>query len=164
MAKKKTICIDFDGVLADYSKGYQGLDVFGNMLPNADIGTKVLKEKGWTIIVYTTRPATDALKKWLDDNKISYDYINENPDQPKDSKEGCKLIADIYLDDRGMRFDKWNEWLLREIAEFVPTAKPAEDIKKKMEYEYEEGDIWLRGKEKRIKAGKHIESDCQCIG
>ena len=39
MSKKKTICIDFDGVLADYSKGYQGKDVFGDMLPNADIAT-----------------------------------------------------------------------------------------------------------------------------
>lgn len=163
MAKKsKTICIDFDGVLSDYSKGYQGLDVFGDMLPNADIGTKVLKEKGWKIIIYTTRPATDALKKWLDDNKITYDYINENPDQPEDAKEGCKLIADIYLDDRGMRFTKWNEWLMREIAEFEPYNQPVEDTKKKMEYEYEEGDIWKRGQEKRIKAGDHKK--CECCG
>lgn len=163
MAKKsKTICIDFDGVLSDYSKGYQGLDVFGDMLPNADIGTKVLKEKGWKIIIYTTRPATDALKKWLDDNKITYDYINENPDQPEDSKDGCKLIADIYLDDRGMRFTKWNEWLMREIAEFEPYNQPVEDTKKKMEYEYEEGDIWKRGQEKRIKAGDHKK--CECCG
>jgi hypothetical protein len=28
MSKKKTICIDFDGVLHDYSDGYQGKDVF----------------------------------------------------------------------------------------------------------------------------------------
>lgn len=40
---KKTICIDFDGVIHDYSKGYQGEDVFGQMIPNADVGTSVLK-------------------------------------------------------------------------------------------------------------------------
>lgn len=152
MSKKKAICIDFDGVLADYSNGYQGKDVFGDMLPNADIATGVLKKNGWTIIVYTTRPATDALKKWLEDNKISYDYINENPDQPEESK-GCKLIADIYLDDRGMCFRSWTEWTLREIAEFEPAGKPKEDEQKRMENAYKEGDIWKRGQEKRIKAG-----------
>ena len=44
---KKTICIDFDGVIHDYSKGYQGEDVFGQMIPNADVGTSVLKKNGW---------------------------------------------------------------------------------------------------------------------
>ena len=145
MAKKKTICIDFDGVLADYSEGYQGMDIFGEMIPGADLGTQVLKEKGWTIIVYTTRPVTDALKKWLDDNKIKYDHINENPDQPEESKEGCKLIADIYLDDRGLTFrGQWTDWLLREIAEFTPASTKKTDKKKEMEKAYKEGESWLK--------------------
>jgi len=162
MSKKKTICIDFDGVLADYSKGYQGKDVFGEMLPNADIGTGVLKKNGWTIIIYTTRPATDALKKWLKDNNISYDYINENPDQPEESK-GCKLIADIYLDDRGMQFRRWEEWTVREIAEFEPVTESIPDKKKDMELAYKEGDIWKRGKEKRIKAQEKALKGGKCL-
>ena len=28
--EQKTICIDFDGVIHDYSKGWQGEDVFAN--------------------------------------------------------------------------------------------------------------------------------------
>ncbi len=145
MAKKKTICIDFDGVLADYSEGFQGHDVFGDMIPGADLGTDVLKKNGWTVIIYTTRPVTDALKKWLDDNKIKYDYINENPDQPEDSKEGCKLIADIYLDDRGIQFrGQWSEWLLRDIAEFRPVSIEKKDKKKEMEKAYKDGENWLK--------------------
>lgn len=151
MAKKKTICIDFDGVIHNYSDGFQGKDVFGDVIPGADNATAVLKEKGWTIIIYTTRPATDALKAWLKEKNISYDYINENPDQPKDA-EGCKLVADIYLDDRAMRFGgSWSDWTLREIAEFEPASQKKEDEKKKMERAYDEGDIWKRGREKRIK-------------
>lgn len=91
--KQKTIAIDFDGVLADYSKGYQGKDVFGTPIPGADNATKVLKENGWRIIIYTTRPNTDALRKWLKENGITYDYINENPDQPEESK-GSMLPVD----------------------------------------------------------------------
>lgn len=162
MGKKKTICIDFDGVLADYSEGFKGEDKFGEMIPGADVATAVLKEKGWQIIIYTTRPVTDALKKWLDDNKVKFDHINENPDQPKGS-EGAKLVADIYLDDRGMCFrGRWDEWVLRDIAEFTPCSVQKEDKKKQMENAYEEGDIWKRGREKRIKAGKSCSDVVSC--
>lgn len=148
--KKRTICIDFDGVLHDYSNGYQGENVFGEMIQGADTATKVLKKNGNTIIIYTTRPATDELKAWLKEHDIAYDYINENPDQPKGA-EGCKLIADIYIDDRGMCFrGQWDEWFLRQIGEFSPKR----DKEKEMEQAYKEGDIWRRGKEKRIRNGK----------
>lgn len=162
MSKKKTICIDFDGVLADYSEGFQGEDKFGEMVPNADNGTAILKKKGYTIIIYTTRPVTDALKAWLKENNITYDYINENPDQPK-AAEGSKLIADIYLDDRAVCFRGNWEWMMREIAEFTPWCKPKDDMKKKMENSFDEGDIWKRGQEKRYKAGVK-KSDIPCIG
>lgn len=148
--KKKTICIDFDGTLADYSKGYQGEDVFGDMLPGADTATGVLKKNGWTIIIYTTRPATDALRDWLKDNNISYDYINENPDQPENS-QGGKLIADIYLDDRGMTFRGWNEWLLRDIGDFTPYVKPEEEQKAAMNQALKEGEQWKKEREKKAK-------------
>ena len=143
--KVKTICIDFDGVLSDYSEGYQGKDVFGDMIKGADSATQILKEKGWTVIVYTTRPVTKALKKWLDDNNISYDYINENPDQPEESK-GSKLMADIYLDDRAMRFDGNWDWTIRNIASFMPWEKKEneETQKQKMKKAYEEEEKWMK--------------------
>lgn len=127
--EKHTIAIDFDGVLADYSKGYQGKDVFGVMIPGSDSATKVLKENDWTIIIYTTRPVTEALKKWLNDNGIAYDYINENPNQPEESK-GCKLIADVYLDDRAINFHGEWPWTIRSIADFKPwTPVKTEELK-----------------------------------
>ena len=155
--KKRTICIDFDGVLHDYSEGFKGKDVFGGMVPNADKGTQLLHEKGWTIIIYTTRPKTEKLEKWLKDNNVAYDFINENPSQPEDSK-GCKLIADLYLDDRGMRFNgRWDEWIMSDIAGFQPWQN---DMKDNMRKRYEESarwldekphdDIWQAGDEKRI--------------
>lgn len=133
--KQKTVAIDFDGVLADYSKGYQGKDVFGALIPGADNATKVLKENGWRIIIYTTRPATDALKKWLSDNNIAYDYINENPDQPEESK-GCKLIADIYIDDRAMEFRGHWKWLVGECANFKSWNENKKDELDEMRSEY----------------------------
>lgn len=132
---KKTIAIDFDGVLADYKKGYQGKDVFGDVVEGASSATKVLKENGWRIIIYTTRPATDALKNWLNVNEITYDYINENPDQPKES-EGCKLIADIYVDDRGIQFNGNWKCTIQEIPEFNPWCNTLKDELKDMRRDY----------------------------
>lgn len=165
MAKNKTICIDFDGVLAEWPEGEMKPDNFGEMIPNADNGTSILKKKGFTVIIYTTRPVTDALKAWLKEHKIEYDYINENPDQPKDApiEQGCKIKADIYLDDRGICFRGHWDWIMREIAEFSPWIKEKKDEKKEMEYQFDEGDIWKRGHEKRIKAGKHCDN-AVCIG
>ena len=87
------------------------------MIPNADTGTSVLKQKGWTIIIFTTRKKTSKLEKWLKEHNIVYDYINENPNQPKNTSG--KIIADVYLDDRGICFrGRWDSWLLREILDF----------------------------------------------
>lgn len=141
----KTICIDFDGVIHDYSNGYQGPDVFGSMVPNADAGTQALKRNGWTVIIFTTRKKSDKMEQWLKDHGISYDYINENPNQPKDTSG--KIMADVYLDDRGIRFcGRWDKWLLEDIMTFE-TWQEAE--KKEMEsiknFSMRSKDIWEAG-------------------
>ncbi len=107
----KTICIDFDGVIHDYSKGWQGIDVFDKVLPGASEATHQLHEAGYMIIIYTTRNDTPALREFLSKNNIYFDYINYNPYQPKGSELG-KVKADIYLDDRGVCFTgNWDEAL-----------------------------------------------------
>lgn len=98
--EKKTICVDFDGVIAQYD-GFKGNDIFGDPIDGVQSAMEVLKKKGFTIIIFTTRTASSKLKKYLNDNHITYDYINENPDQSKGSNSG-KPIADIYLDDRAI--------------------------------------------------------------
>ncbi len=104
--RPKTICVDFDGVIADYEKGYQGPDVFGDPLPEAADVMGWLKGKGWKVIIFTTRPDTPALRKYLKDSAIPYDEINKNTMQPEGANPG-KPIADLYLDDRAFRFRGW---------------------------------------------------------
>jgi len=105
----KSICIDFDGVIHDYSRGWLGIDVFDKVLPGASEATHRLHDAGYMIIIYTTRNDTPALRDFLNKNEICFDYINENPYQPKGSEYG-KVKADVYLDDRGVCFTgDWNE-------------------------------------------------------
>lgn len=119
----KTICIDFDGVIHDYSKGWQGVDVFDKPVSGAREGTAALKEQGWMIIIYTTRNDTPALRQWLQENHITYDHINNNPNQPEGSDKG-KLIANVYLDDRGILFDGNWEKAVEKTLSFLPWQEP----------------------------------------
>ena len=99
----KSICIDFDGVIHDYSKGWQGIDVFDKVLPGASEATNQLHEAGYMIIIYTTRNDTPALRDFLSKNNIYFDYINHNPYQPKGSELG---------NDRGVCFKgNWEDAL-----------------------------------------------------
>lgn len=107
---RKTIAVDFDGVIADYSQGFQGRDTFGEPLPHAGEGTSALKAAGWKVVIFTTRSDTPELRRYLKDNAIAYDEINTNSDQPEGANPG-KPIADVYLDDRAIRFTGWDDAL-----------------------------------------------------
>jgi len=113
-AKTKTVAIDLDGTLAHYD-GWKGEDVIGEMRPGAADVVKWLKKKGHKVVLWTTRGNTERLKKWLKENDISVDYINENPDQPPNTS--AKIIAEIYVDDRSIDARKsWPE-IKKELAE-----------------------------------------------
>ncbi|KAA0888751.1 hypothetical protein [Oryzomonas rubra] len=111
---QNTVCVDFDGVIADYSQGFQGADIFG--APIKDPGTGLtaadvlseLKANGWKVIIFTTRQDTPALRDYLAMAGVPYDEINTNSDQPEGTNPG-KPIADAYLDDRAVRFTSWDK-------------------------------------------------------
>ena len=108
---QRTACIDFDGPLADYSQGFLGVDKFGPPVDGAAEGMHELKDAGWKLIIHTTRPDTPVLRAYLADNGIPFDEINTNSEQPEGANPG-KPIADIYLDDRAVRFTSWGKALV----------------------------------------------------
>lgn len=97
--RQPTIAVDFDGVVADYD-GWRGEDVFG--VPRADVlqALSILREEGWKIVIHTTRSA-QTLADYLNKHKIPYDEINQNSSY---QNAGCKPVATIYWDDRGLRY------------------------------------------------------------
>lgn len=130
MKKGKTICVDFDGVIAQYQE-WEGNDKFGAPVPGVQSALKVLKKEGYRIIIFTTREVTDGLIKYLKENDITYDYINENPDQPKDSNKG-KPIADLYVDDRTVCFRGNWKYTIDDIAYFKPWQKTKKEEEQEM--------------------------------
>jgi adenylylsulfate kinase len=133
--KRKTICIDFDGVIAQY-QAWEGKEKFGAPVPGVQSALKVLKKEGYKIIIFTTREVSDGLKTYLKENDIVYDHINENPDQPKDTNAG-KPIADLYVDDRSVCFRGNWKHTLEDIAYFKPWQETKEEEEKDMQKTFE---------------------------
>ena len=100
---KKTVCVDLDGVLADFSGGWQGIDVIGDPIPGAVEFVKPLSELA-DVLIFTTRCSVDIQKlaphllrrpvqEWLDRNGFVYADIWTGRGKP---------IASAYIDDRAV--------------------------------------------------------------
>jgi 5'(3')-deoxyribonucleotidase len=108
----KNIAIDFDGVIHDFSKGWHDGTCYGTPLPGSLYAIKELS-KNYNIIIFTAkvkpdRPlvlgktGTQLVTKWLKDYNV-LQYINEiTCEKPR---------AQIYIDDKGYRFENWKDTL-----------------------------------------------------
>jgi len=107
------ICIDLDGTICETRKSNES---YSDVKPikNAIIAIKKLKKKGHTIIIYTSRHMKTCnnnigritalqgkiIFEWLDKYEIPYDEINFG-----------KPLADIYIDDKSIKFTSWQKAL-----------------------------------------------------
>lgn len=96
---KRTIAVDFDGVIAEYN-GWQGRYTLGE--PRLDVlqALSILHAEGWRIVIHTTRAAED-IREYLDQNDVVYDEINRNSEY---SVGGMKPVATVYWDDRALYY------------------------------------------------------------
>lgn len=103
----KSIAIDFDGVVAHYVPGMASRDEQGLPIDDARVAMRRLKHDfRFNIIIWTSRPITRNLKRWLENYNIPYDKIIQKPD--------CHM----FIDDRAIKFNgNWNE-TLQEIKRF----------------------------------------------
>lgn len=103
MPRKKTLAIDFDGVLHNYKEGdWEGLTVIdGGTVPGAVAAMQVLHHR-YVLIVHTCRAAhidgVNAVQRWLKFHHIPFDAVTN-----------VKPHAEAYIDDRGFKFDTWQE-------------------------------------------------------
>lgn len=151
-ALPKTVAMDLDGTLAQYN-GWKGEEVIGDLLPGAREAMQSLKDAGTQVIIFTTRGRTDLIKAWLEKNRVPYDHINQNPDQPKGTSG--KILADVYVDDRALHFQ--GDWAktLNELKHRLQETQESTEFQLSLmtdlmegkvtlidEGEREEGDVW----------------------
>ena len=105
---KKTIAIDFDGVVHKYSKGWQDGEIYDEPVEGALRGLLELCMKGYKIVIFTTREDTTSIKEWI---HRKYDFYFPNQEIFEFEVTNKKPPAIAYIDDRGIRFTNWKDML-----------------------------------------------------
>lgn len=107
---EKIVIIDFDGTLCKFA-----FPKVGAVEPDVKEALELLKAKGYTIKIHSCRTATywdsiiergthlHLMIRFLKENEIPFDEIIIDPTMDKP-------IADVYIDDRGVKYDgNWME-------------------------------------------------------
>ena len=97
----RTICVDFDGVIHSYVSGWKGAEVIPDPpVPGAIGFLTLLISRGYNVAILTTR-AQDAdsiwqIRRWLGEHGFTAANSIIITDK--------KLPAEVYIDDRALRF------------------------------------------------------------
>jgi adenylylsulfate kinase len=92
--RRRKVCIDFDGVLAQYD-GWRGKNHHGKPMPGVKKFLKRLGEAEIDFIVFTTRESKKKVINW---------FKKYNLPLPLDVTNK-KIVAAAYVDDRAIYFD-----------------------------------------------------------
>jgi Predicted sugar phosphatases of the HAD superfamily len=95
---KKTILVDFDGVIHKYSRGWDDGTTYDGPMEGAKEALAALSE-GWRVVIFSTRD-NDQIRDWLERNGF--------PDYEVTS---WKIPATAIIDDRAIRFTDWEQAL-----------------------------------------------------
>lgn len=109
--ESKRVMIDFDKTIYPYKNGWDGGAVEGDPYPDAKKSIDFLKDKGYEIVIFTTRASREnaetdgsnledriqTVKNYLTNNEIYFDRIT-----------GDKIFADFYIDDKAIHIKNGN--------------------------------------------------------
>ena len=103
LLKKKSIAVDFDGVLSNYASGWQGIDnIPDNPVPGAIEWLNSMVER-YEVHIYSCRSESTegrgAMYAWLYRHGALVDHLNFPETKPN---------AHLYIDDRAYTFTGTN--------------------------------------------------------
>lgn len=118
------VAYDYDHTVFDYSKN-------GDTYENIVRLLRKLKRMGCHLVVFTSCDETrfPDIKKYLDDNDIPFDSINETPDFIP--FKGRKIYYNALLDDRAGMSAMYR--ILSEVTEIVDINRHVDTIKNKQD-------------------------------
>ncbi len=99
------IAVDFDGTIVNHEYPH-----IGPLKEGAEKALRAFRKAGHKIIIWTCRHSENekAVRDFLTKENIPFDTINMPI--PGSDLGTRKLYADIYIDDKGIRYsDNWDE-------------------------------------------------------
>lgn len=100
MSRPKTIMVDLDGVLCTEEMFHDR--PLAEPLPGARQALQKLRASGHIVVIYTARSWGECrvTRRWLDEHGFEYDGLHMG-----------KPVADVWIDDRALRFTNWEDTL-----------------------------------------------------
>jgi ribonucleotide monophosphatase NagD (HAD superfamily) len=100
MPRAKTVMVDLDGVICTEEQFHDR--PLAEPITGAREALDKLRAAGYVIVIYTARGWGEyrVTKHWLDSHGFTYDGIQMG-----------KPVADVWIDDRALRFQNWTETL-----------------------------------------------------
>lgn len=128
---KPILCVDFDGVIHDYKRGWQDGAIYGNATPGF-FSWLVEAVKIFKVVVYSSRSKTEEGRRAMAEaiGKWSIEAV-ESGELPNDHDFGSSISllefasekppAFLTIDDRALRFDgRWPRYQPALLAAFKP--------------------------------------------
>lgn len=107
------IAVDFDGVIHQYSQGWQDGSIYDPPMMGAEDGLRLLMER-FAVFIHTTRNTNDVAK-WVTEKLHipTQTYTCEYVPMFWNERDAIlvtnhKLPAVAYIDDRAHKFTNWN--------------------------------------------------------
>jgi hypothetical protein len=109
--KRRTVCLDFDGVLHSYRSGWCGSEIIPDPPIHGTRESVARLRQQYRVVIHSARCHTEAgrraVQSWLVKHNIEVDEVCEH-----------KPPAHVYVDDRAVRFRGNWDVLLDDIGEF----------------------------------------------
>jgi hypothetical protein len=104
--KTKTIAIDFDGVIHQYSKGWQKGVIYDPPTEGVVEAFYKLMEDGYDLVIFTSRKDLEPVRQWMHKH---FDFERRIGHMWEPAITNQKPIAIAYIDDRAIRFTNWQD-------------------------------------------------------
>lgn len=112
---KRTIAIDFDGVIHSYHDGYKNGEIYGSVILGAFEAVERFLGVGYSVYIHSTRDP-ETIMLWLQkQDGWKWNTLVIPDDMKFWNLRDCvgvsnrKIPAIVYIDDRALRFTSWNE-------------------------------------------------------
>ncbi len=117
------VSVDFDGVLHTYEHGWHDGTIYGGLVPGALAGLRALLQRH-AVFVQTCRSPLFPVAEWLTGRTgipavVDTGAVTFWNESGRILVTGRKLPALVYVDDRGYRFEGWDQMLL-DLPAFEP--------------------------------------------
>lgn len=119
-SRKPIICIDFDGTIRPYLKGWQNGEIYDDVIPGFFEWVELARNH-FNLMIYSSRSKTDegviAMSLWLHKQRNAWIWAGgqRNPTEPLGIEFAHeKPAAFLTIDDRAIQFrGDWTAWWLQ---------------------------------------------------